>query len=206
MSNTLELYLIRHTEPLIEKGVCYGQLDCDVTADYAKQLKKIGAYFSDKDIHAIYSSPLLRCAKLAEDLTALHPPLSVTYKEDFKEINFGEWEGVKWNDINRGKIDEWNNNRLDFQFPGGETPSSFHSRVIQALCEITDEITDETQCDNTSHKVLVIAHAGVIRSILCHYLHIPFYHSTGLNIDYASISKVTLLGNVASCRFVNSVL
>jgi alpha-ribazole phosphatase len=202
VNNTLDIYLIRHTQPLIELGTCYGQLDCDVTADYVKQFEKISTYFKNKKINAIYSSPLLRCAKLAEDIASLHTPLSVIYKEDLKEINFGEWEGVKWDDIPCEKIDEWNSNRLDFQFPNGETPAFFHARVTRSLCELTNENQD----NNTERKIVVVAHAGVIRSILCHYLHIPLAHSTQLSIDYASVSKISLMQNFSKCHFFNSML
>jgi len=202
MSHKIEIYLIRHSEPLIEASTCYGQLDCGLTTSYFSQFKKISDYFKDKSISTIYSSPLQRCALLAEDLASRHIKDSVIYNDSLKEINFGDWEGIKWDDIARHQIDEWNNNRLDFQFPNGETPSQFHSRVIKCWSEFIKEAkkTDKPQ------KVLFVTHAGVIRSILCHCLHIPFQYSTQLRIDYATISKLQLQQNVIQCHLVNGLL
>ena len=202
MNNRLELYLIRHTEPLIEKGTCYGQLDCLVTDEYEQSLAKINGYFSDKEISAIYSSPLIRCAKLATDLADSQQLAKVTYIEELKEIHFGDWEGKKWADIPRIKIDEWNNNRLTFQFPNGESPIKFHERILQCL----SELVSHSESIKASGKIIIIAHAGVIRSILCHYLHIPFYHSTTLKVDYASLSKVVIQQDMVTCHFVNRLL
>ena len=202
MSYQLEIYLIRHSEPLIEAGTCYGQLDCGLTDSYQQQLSKLSGYFNDKNISAIYSSPLQRCALLAEDLGKEHINDAVIYKEALKEIHFGEWEGIKWDEINRDEIDEWNNNRLHFQFPKGETPSQFHSRIIQFWSELIS-ITQET---NSPQKIILVTHAGVIRSILCHCLHIPFQHSLQLRIDYASVSKIFINKNIVECHFVNGLL
>ena len=162
---------------------------------------KINDYFKHQEISAIYSSPLKRCALLCEDLS--HKlNLSVNFKDEFKEINFGAWEGVKWDDIPRSKIDEWNNNRLHFQFPMGESPSSFHERVIKAWSNLIDSL----QQAELNGNIVLVAHAGVIRSILCHHLHIPFQHSTQLSISYASISKLTVQENVVQCHFINYLL
>ena len=174
MTNKLDIYFVRHTEPLIEAGTCYGQLDCAVTDDYAHQLKKISHYFKDKNITAIYSSPLQRCAKLAEDL-AYHKNLSpVIYKDDLKELHFGDWEGVKWDDIPRNKIDEWNNNRLHFQFPNGESPDNFIQRVLAVYAAIH---SPKNQHQEKSRVVLVIAHAGVIRTVLANVFALSFTDS-----------------------------
>ncbi|MCP4320400.1 MAG: alpha-ribazole phosphatase [Psychromonas sp.] len=202
MSHQVEIYLVRHSEPLIEVGTCYGQLDCGLTEAYPKQLSKVSTYFKDKSITAIYSSPLQRCALLAEDLAKQHIKDTVVYNELLKEINFGDWEGVKWDDIPRNKIDEWNSNRLNFQFPNGETPSQFHSRTIQFWGEFIKTAKNLTG----PQKIVLVTHAGVIRSILSYCLHIPFEFSTQLRIDYATVSKLQLQQHVVECHFINRLL
>lgn len=201
MKQKLNIYLVRHTKPLIEEGTCYGQLDCTVSDDYEKQLLKLSDYFKHKEINAIYSSPLKRCAVLSQGLSN-ECNLSVNYNDEFKEINFGAWEGLKWDDIPRSKIDEWNNNRLHFQFPDGESPLLFHDRVITAWSKLVASL----QLTEQNQNIILVAHAGVIRSILCHHLHIPFQHSTQLTISYASISKLISQKNVDQCHFINTLL
>ncbi|WP_022942726.1 alpha-ribazole phosphatase [Psychromonas hadalis] len=200
MSHKLDIYLIRHTKPLIKQGTCYGQLDCAVAEGYSQQLAKISNYFNHKKITAIYSSPLQRCALLAEDLAKQHINTTVIYKDNFKEINFGDWEGVKWDDIPRDKIDAWNEDRLNFQFPNGETPSQFYQRVVDTWSELIQVM----QQADKPQKLLLVAHAGVIRALLCHCLHIPFQYATQLTIDYATISKISLHESTLECCFFNN--
>jgi alpha-ribazole phosphatase len=193
MNNQLDIYLIRHTEPLIEVGTCYGQFDCGVKGDYVNELSKINHYFKGKEINAIYSSPLQRCAKLAEDIAQANNVSPVIYKEGFKEISFGDWEGLKWDDIPRREIDQWNNNRLHFQFPNGETPWIFVQRVLEAYLPL--------QLDNRTLQVkkrtlLIIAHAGVIRTILAKILCLSFSDSLNVRVDKPSVSL---------CSFNNGV-
>jgi len=199
MNQQLDVYLIRHTKPLVESGTCYGQLDCDVAEGYVEQLSIIKDYLHDKKITAIYSSPLRRCSLLAEDLARDYISNPVIYQEGLKEIDFGEWEGIQWNVIPRDKIDEWNTNRLNFQFPNGETPLKFHHRVLKTW---SDNIALPS-CSDEPKVILVVAHAGVIRSILCHCLHIPFQHSTQLNIDYGGISLLKVHSHGVDCRMIN---
>ena len=33
---TMEIFLIRHTTPKIEKGICYGQTDLDITTTFSR--------------------------------------------------------------------------------------------------------------------------------------------------------------------------
>jgi alpha-ribazole phosphatase len=193
MNNQVDIYFIRHTEPLIEVGTCYGQLDCKVKGDYESELSKINLYFKDKEINTIYSSPLKRCAKLAEDIAQVNSISPVIYEKGFKEINFGDWEGVKWDDIPRLDIDEWNNNRLHFQFPNGETPWIFGQRVLEAYLPL-QRVNRKVQVKKRT--LLVITHAGVIRTILAKILCLSFSDSLNIRVDKPSVSL---------CSFNNGV-
>ena len=63
----MEIYLIRHTTPLVAKGVCYGQSDLDVTETFIPEADIIKAHLPS-NIQQVYSSPLQRCTKLAAHL------------------------------------------------------------------------------------------------------------------------------------------
>src|SRR5580692_7160561 len=62
-----EIYLIRHTTPAIGKGICYGQSDLDITSSFREEADLIRQHIPDY-IRFIHSSPLRRCALLAEYL------------------------------------------------------------------------------------------------------------------------------------------
>ena len=191
MTAKLDIYFIRHSKPLIEAGTCYGHLDCPVADDYEHQLAKIISYFEGIKINAIYSSPLIRCSVLAEDIAKEYVDEAIVYDNRLKEIHFGDWEGKKWNDIAREKIDEWNENRLSFCFPNGESPEIFHERVLQ----VSNEFFEFDTSNIILKSIVVVAHSGVICSLLCRHHGIPLEDMTELNVDYASISKISLCDN-----------
>lgn len=198
-AKTLNVYFIRHTEPLIDSGTCYGQLDCTVANDYEDQLEKISDYFNTIAISTIYSSPLQRCALLAQDLATKHIKSTVNYKDALKEINFGNWEGVKWDDIARSSIDEWNENRLHFQFPNGETPTLFYQRVLRAWHKLLSVHIDKPM----DESIIIVTHAGVIRTILAELTALPLAESFMLKIDKASISQFVFHNSFSECVFIN---
>ena len=99
----MQCYLIRHTTPKVAIGVCYGQLDLDVTDSFSQEAQAVLAKFKGDHPAVCYSSPLQRCAKLAETLPFGRPQ----HDERLKELNFGAWEGQVWDDIPRHEIDHW---------------------------------------------------------------------------------------------------
>ncbi|MEJ6121871.1 histidine phosphatase family protein [Vibrio sp. 2-Bac 85] len=240
------IFLVRHGDVDVSPGICYGQLDCSVTSSFNKDLQKLIDYFqthclfSDHpqqlqhhkeqklDLPIIITSPLQRCAQLAEglqtyfdnnysgtkDLTSKGSASKssaskdatsksvVQINQDFKEINFGQWEGQSWQSIGQKKIEEWNNDLLNFTFPGGESARSFDRRVINAWHALQQQLAEQTQ----TQQVIIICHAGVIRSILSDFLQIPLQHSLTLQIDKMSVSSLNLVSNqttLSRCTGIN---
>ena len=60
----MEIYLIRHTTPKIDKGVCYGQSDIELADSFSMEFKEISKSIP-KTFEKVYSSPLKRCTRLA---------------------------------------------------------------------------------------------------------------------------------------------
>ena len=59
----MEIFLVRHTETVCEKGICYGQADMDIKEPYIEFFQEIKTQLPTDAI--LYSSPLLRCKKMA---------------------------------------------------------------------------------------------------------------------------------------------
>ena len=118
----MEIFLIRHTTPLVAKGTCYGQTDLDVTESFSEEASAILKHIPT-DITKVYSSPLQRCAKLANTLFPNH---GIEWHNDLMELNCGEWEMLEWDNIPKAEIQPWMDNFVYVQVPGGEsyTPKS----------------------------------------------------------------------------------
>ncbi|OQP66833.1 hypothetical protein A3860_00230 [Niastella vici] len=173
----MSIYLIRHTTPLIEKGVCYGQLNIDVTDTFESEAEQI-QHALPADIEQVYSSPLIRCHKLASYLFPVH---TISLEPDLMELACGEWEGIHWDAIPQEVIDPWMKDFVNVCIPGGESYVQMHSRVTQCFTRII----------NASKPVAIVTHGGVIRSILAHITQTPLVDSFGaFKIHYGCVMQL----------------
>lgn len=178
----MEIYLIRHTKPLIGKDVCYGQSDVpvDITA-FEKQADEILKQLPPT-INAIYSSPLIRCIFLAQYIQEKkYPAQTILYDEKLKEVNFGNWENKKWDDINQTDLQIWMNNFVNEQPSGGESFVQLHERTRIFL----------TILKNSNYtSMVIITHAGVIRSIATHILQVQLKDAFAISCEYGSVTRL----------------
>jgi alpha-ribazole phosphatase len=171
------IFLIRHTTPLIEKGICYGQLNIDVTASFEAEAEQIQKALP-ATIEQVYSSPLIRCHKLAG---YLFPHQTIHLEPDLMELHCGEWEGVHWDAIPPEVIDPWMKDFVNVNIPGGESYVQMHSRVTECFTRIIEG----------PKPVAIVAHGGVIRSILSHITQTPLADSFGaFKIHYGCVMQL----------------
>ncbi|MEO1648240.1 MAG: histidine phosphatase family protein [Pseudomonadota bacterium] len=147
----MALIFLRHSEPLIEPGVCYGQSDIGARALSEAELSKIIGVLP-QSLNRIDTSPLSRCADLAEKLAER---LALPLKQDprLQEIDFGRWEKCKWDDIPRQEIDAWAADVTGANPHGGESVDELTERVRSYL--------DDTPFDQ--NDILAVTHMGVVR-------------------------------------------
>ncbi|MCU4166523.1 alpha-ribazole phosphatase [Carboxylicivirga caseinilyticus] len=175
-----EIYLIRHTTPKVEKGICYGQLDLDITDSYEDELKQIRNTILHKQFDDVYSSPLIRCRKLANDL---FENVYIQIDNRIMELNFGDWEGKPWKEIERLSIDKWSNDFINQSPPNGEKFSELISRINEFFSILKEKV---------HNKIAIVTHSGVIRVVLMKYLSIPPENIFNLNLNYGCVIKLTI--------------
>ncbi len=168
----MQLFLIRHPRPRLASGICYGQLDVDAedpqpAADRLRTLLPADT--------PVIASPLQRARRLAE---ALHPqPL---FDQRLLEIDFGEWEGRAWDAIDRRLLDAWASDMLHFAAPGGESAALLQARARDCVDSLR------------TSRVALVTHAGVIRSLLGYWLHLPIGEWSQLVVDFGSITLLEI--------------
>ena len=153
-----QLWVVRHAQPLVAPGICYGALD--VTADpaaTAECARRLAVVLP----HRLWvrHSPLQRCEQLAQSLQALRPDLASEADGRLVEMDFGTWQGRAWTDIAHADIEAWTPRFADHCPGGGESLASMLRRVAHALQE-AHETAERQQGD-----VLWISHAGVARCV-----------------------------------------
>lgn len=154
----MRLLLVRHPQPLIEQGICYGSSDLPVSAEQlAQTAAKLAPMLPTAQI--LYTSPLQRCAQLAQELArrlTLAQPIS---DARLAEIHFGLWELQRWDDISRAEIDAWAADLVHYQPGGGESVLHMAQRVHSFYLEWRAQ----------KQEAIVICHAGTIRLLqACH--------------------------------------
>lgn len=175
----MEIYLIRHTTPKVEKGICYGQADLDITETFLEEVEAIKPHLPSEGIK-VYSSPLQRCKKLAD---ALFEGFDIDIHDDLMELNCGQWELLPWNDIPKEEIQPWMDDFVNVRVPQGESYVDLHNRVVNRFKEIVDK----------QESAVIVAHGGVLRSILSHITSTPLKESfDAFTLHYGCVVKINV--------------
>lgn len=189
-----DIYLIRHTTPAVARGVCYGQSDLDVTDSFEEEAEVIRQCLP-ATIGAVHSSPLQRCTRLAK---ALFPRLPLQLHDHLMEINCGEWEMRTWDQLPKEEIDPWMADFVNIRIPGGESYIDLHGRVNRCWENIVAAAeaggapgATEIPADGRGAGIAVVAHGGVIRSILSGITHTPLIDSFKVfSLNYGCVIRV----------------
>jgi alpha-ribazole phosphatase/probable phosphoglycerate mutase len=133
--------------------------------------------------HVIITSPLQRCAAFAETLSRdIDVPLHVD--ERFREIGFGSWEGQTSKMLTAadpGCIQRFRRDPVGERPSGAEALAAFEQRVSAGW--------QDCQQRHRGQHVLLVAHAGVVRMLLSHTLHIPVTHMFRIHVPNAGLTR-----------------
>jgi alpha-ribazole phosphatase len=154
-----DIYLIRHTTPAVGKGICYGQTDLDVTESFMDEAAIIRQYLP-AFFTSVHSSPLQRCSRLAGHLFPQH---SIALHPELMEIHCGQWEMRGWDDLPKEEVEPWMKDFVQIRIPGGESYLDLHQRVTRVFSRIHEDVGGRED-----GAIAIVAHGGVIRSILSH--------------------------------------
>jgi alpha-ribazole phosphatase len=173
----MEVYLVRHTETVCEKGICYGQADVEIKEPYETLFEEIKEGLPKDAL--VFSSPLQRCTRLAHYI--MEQPIKTDSR--LMEMNFGSWELQNWNDIPEFELTPWMQDFVSVQVPNGESFTQLYQRVVSFINDLKPLTND---------KVILITHAGVIRSFLCYYQNLPLKDAFQNKVAFGEIIKITI--------------
>ncbi len=150
-------------------------------------------------IDICYSSSLRRAWETA---TAITGPRSLLVLADpqLREIHFGTWEGLTYPDIRHEDpqaLADWESDPMEVAPPGGETLAKVARRVALFLAAIRNKHQSRT------HTVLVVAHRGSLRVLLCLCLGLSPSAWWQFRLEPASISELELSTDGAVLNFLN---
>jgi alpha-ribazole phosphatase len=174
--NDMHLWMIRHAQPVVAAGMCYGVLDVPADVDANEQAAQQLAHSLPQALHVMHS-PALRCTQLAQRLHALRPDLQLLQEPDLREMDFGQWEGQLWANIDPQQLKAWTDDFENYHCGGdGECVRDVLQRVQRAAQRTAQLIAVSTSAgvdlDAAALSPLLayqpqaawITHAGVLRA------------------------------------------
>jgi alpha-ribazole phosphatase len=196
------LYLVRHGETEGSKEKRYkGSLDVPLSANGIEQVKRASKFIkktlTNPGLKAVYCSNLSRAVKSAEIIASEHGLKPIVVSE-LRERNFGLWEGMSFDEIRQKypeEFDAWVKDPLRFSPVGGESTTEVRDRVIKALEAILSR--------HNGDAISVVAHGGVNRIMLCHFMGVPLENIFRIEQDYAAVNIIEVWDDYPVVKLVN---
>ena len=193
------LLMVRHGDTELNSAERYwGQSDVKLSAAGLGQAEKLRDHLATEKIYAIYASNLRRALVTAETIASGHQLAVITCAE-LCEINFGELEGLTFEEISQLYPEVtrlWVERSPKLRFPGGESFDEFNKRVSKFLRRLEKHAVEET--------ILIAAHSGVLRTLMCHLLGLELHRRWQIRLDLASLSILETQQQGAILTLLNS--
>jgi len=178
--NTTTIDLLRHGQLATAGLFCAGAEE----ALSKEGLRALSEATKERTWDVVISSPYQRCRIFAEQL-ADQQGYTLEINKAFKEMDFGSWTGIStetlWQTKSKQLQQLWQSPET-FVAPQGESILAFVERVEQGLQGVLEA--------HKNQSILLITHAGVIRSILAKALDISLLSTQKFTINYASLSRL----------------
>lgn len=179
------LLLARHGETgLNSRERFWGQTDVELGEAGIRQAGQLRDRLATEKIDAVYASQLRRSRVTAGIIASRHR-LEIMTCPELNEVNFGEFEGRTFEEISRLYPEvaaQWTDWDTALRFPAGESIGELDERVGKFLPRLEKHAPEAV--------VLIVAHSGTLRLLICHLLGIEPCHWRQLRLDLASLSIV----------------
>ncbi|MFH1117637.1 MAG: alpha-ribazole phosphatase [Pseudomonadota bacterium] len=183
------IYLMRHGE-IQKRGQqdLVGQIDLPLSDAGLRQAHAWSVALQSTQFERICCSDLQRTRRMAE-IVAGNRNQAIDKVPQLREINLGAWDGISLHDLHARFPGEWDKRGADvagYRPPGGESFADLQARVVPVFLEIAGQAHSD---------VLIVAHAGVIRVIICHILDVPLSNLFRIGQDYAGLNMIKPQGD-----------
>jgi alpha-ribazole phosphatase len=181
-----KIILLRHGEVQTDGNNArrfIGQVDLPLSDMGRRQAKYWREQLSDVPLAQIISSDLSRCMETAS-IIAGHRSLDVAPQAGLREIQLGRWDGLTFRQVRERWPDAFRQRGMQiagFQPPGGESFKDLQQRVVPVFEKVVDQ---------SGMNILIVAHAGVNRMILCHLLGMPPENLFRLAQDWSALNLI----------------
>lgn len=189
----INLCLVRHGHTIwSDTGGVAGRTDIDLSDQGRAAVSAFARTVQpDREFTHWFCSPLKRTQETSEILRSIiaTPNLSalpeVQLDERLVELDFGEWEGLTWNEVHENMPDllsNWGEDWVNRSPPNGETFNEQNARCQSWLNDWLENVND-----TSGASAMVVAHGGTIRALVCQCLGWDLRDAMTFNVDPSSL-------------------
>jgi alpha-ribazole phosphatase len=156
-----ELLFIRHAETDMAGTFC-GRSDPELNACGHLQLAELINKLRAETFGAVYASDLRRAHATGKAIAKAFG-LDCHVRPALREIDFGQWEGLTWMEIEQqdeAYARRWIAEYPCLPAPAGESLRDFEQRVLDEVKFLSME------AETAGRGIAVVTHAGVLRAVL----------------------------------------
>ena len=179
----VKLILVRHALTVDnQKSRLSGHIDSSISEEGREQIDKITNYLKDFDIDKIYTTTSSRTKDTVKKLSELKS-IEIIEKESLKEISFGDFEGLTFDEIKDKYPKEFQDmieKGYEYKYPNGESLIDSYNRVCIELDNIISNSDDRT--------ILICSHGGTIRNIITYLISNSYKYHWNFKIDNGSVT------------------
>lgn len=182
---SLRLFVVRHAESEYSRGRRFtGWRDVPLSADGHRQCAALADALGGCGAQAVYASPLQRARATAEAI-ATACGLQVRTDEAFREMGFGDWEGVTAQEAAAHFPEDfalWRSAPDRFHRPGGERLAEVAARAARGR--------DAMRAAHPDGTLVLVTHAIVARLLVLDALGLGPERLWSVDATLAGISEL----------------
>ena len=179
----VKLILVRHALTVDnQKSRLSGHIDSSISEEGREQIDKITNYLKDFDIDKIYTTTSSRTKDTVKKLSELKF-IEIIEKESLKEISFGDFEGLTFDEIKDKYPKEFQDmieKGYEYKYPNGESLIDSYNRVCIEL--------DNIISNNDNRTILICSHGETIRNIITYLISNSYKYHWNFKIDNGSVT------------------
>lgn len=189
-------YLVRHGDnDSVGRGISGRRAGIHLNERGRAQARAMAERLATAGIERVYASPLERTRETAAPIAA-QLGLNVEVMDEFTEIDFGDWTGVSFTELDMDtRWRRFNRVRSVTRIPDGEMMLEVQARMVTAMERLRHAWPEA--------RLVIVSHGDPIRVALAYYAGIPLDLLHNIHVDLGSVSTLAVDDHGARLRCLN---
>jgi len=195
------MLLLRHAETDWNRERRFqGWRDSPLSAVGREQAESAARLLATTAVAAVWSSPLGRARETAAIIAAPHG-LPVREAEAFREMGFGDWEGLTRDEVQArfpGPLRAWAETPHEAGWPGAERLAAVRARALAGLAELRTAHGEQTVC--------LVSHGITSRVLILDALGLGLDRLWSIQLSSTGISELEFRDDWTALHRMNSLI